>query len=96
MPVAVPEVISDVELAERWNISARWLQDRFRSGEFPGRKISRRWFVTDDDIAEILKRIAIPVKDAKIARVALSAGAPQTSSMTKTTARRLGHKGAGS
>jgi hypothetical protein len=65
MPVFVPDLISDVELAECWNISPRWLQDRFRSGEFPGRKVSRRWFVTDDDIAEILKRIAIPVKDTR-------------------------------
>jgi hypothetical protein len=93
MPVFVPDLISDVELAQCWNISPRWLQDRFRSGEFPRRKISRRWFVNDDDIQEILKRIAIPVKDAKIA---LPPYAPTGSSMTKTTARRLGHKGAGS
>jgi hypothetical protein len=86
MPVFVPDLISDVELAERWNVSARWLQDRFRSGEFPGRKISRKWFVNDDDIAEILKRIAIPVKDAKIT---LPLDAPKGSSMTKTTVRRM-------
>ena len=86
MPVVVPELISDVELAKRWNVSPRWVQNRFRSGEFPGRKISREWFVNDDDIAEILKRIAIPVKDAKIMR---SPDAPTGSSMTNTTVRRM-------
>jgi Helix-turn-helix domain len=86
MPVVVPELISDVELAKRWNVSPRWVQNRFRSGEFPGRKISRKWFVTEDDIAEILKRIAIPVKDAKIMR---SPDAPTGSSMTNTTVRRM-------
>jgi hypothetical protein len=86
MPVVVPDLISDVELAQRWNVSPRWLQDRFRSGEFPGRKISRKWFISDDDIAEILKRIAIPVNDAKIMR---SLDAPTGSSMTKTTVRRM-------
>jgi hypothetical protein len=86
MPVVVPELISDVELAKRWNVSPRWVQNRFRSGEFPGRKISRKWFVTEDDIAGILKRIAIPVKDAKIMR---SPDAPTGSSMTNTTVRRM-------
>jgi hypothetical protein len=85
MPIHVPEVIPDTELAARWDVSLRWLQDRFRSGEFPGRKISRRWYVTEDDCAEILRRTAVPAKTAvPQANVLLG------SSMTKTTARRLG------
>jgi hypothetical protein len=35
--------------------SHRWLLQRVRSREFPGRKIGRHWRFTDEDIAVILR-----------------------------------------
>jgi hypothetical protein len=34
--------------------SPRWLMEKLRSGQFPGRKIGKSWRLTDEDIADIL------------------------------------------
>ncbi len=34
--------------------SPRWLMEKLRSGQFPGRKIGKSWRLTDQDIADIL------------------------------------------
>jgi hypothetical protein len=64
----------------------RWLADGLRSGRFPGRKIARKWMLSDQDIAAILEICSV-------APTAVSAGSTPclaaSSSMTKTTARRL-------
>lgn len=34
--------------------SERWLVDQLRAGRFPGRKVGRRWRMTDSDIRDTL------------------------------------------
>jgi hypothetical protein len=63
----------------------RWLADGLRSGRFPGRKIARKWMLSDQDIAAILE-ICSATSTTFSAGTAL--GAP-TSSMTPTTVRRI-------
>jgi hypothetical protein len=84
MPVHIPEVIFVKELAERLGCTPRWIEDRLRSGQFPGHKAGRTWVLTEDDCAEILRRTAIPAKTS-----VPQTNVPAGSSMTKTTARRL-------
>jgi hypothetical protein len=84
MPVRLPDVIFVPELAERLGCTPRWIEDRLRSGEFPGHKASRKWVLTADDAAEILRRTAVPAK-TPVPQTNVPAGC----SMTKTTARRL-------
>lgn len=43
--------------------SKDWLVDRVRNGAFPGRKIVRQLRFSDDDIAKIIERCAVPVKE---------------------------------
>ena len=67
--------------------TTRWLADGLRAGRLPGRKIGRRWFLTPEDLHEILRLCAVvptaaPTTDANPAT-------PQSSSMTRTTARRM-------
>jgi hypothetical protein len=71
--------------------SPRWLADGLRAGRLPGRKIQRNWFLTPEDQHEILRLCAVvpkagPTTDANPL-------APQSSSMTPTTARRIGRSG---
>jgi hypothetical protein len=64
MPVHIPEVIFVKELGERLGCTSRWIEDRLRWGQFPGHRAGRTWVLTEDDIAEILRRVAIPAKTA--------------------------------
>ena len=34
--------------------SERWLIEKLRSGEFPGRKVGRNWRMTEEDILDAL------------------------------------------
>lgn len=34
--------------------SERWLIEQLRAGRFPGRKVARRWRLTEEDLAETL------------------------------------------
>lgn len=59
----------------------QWLEKRLRSGALPGYKVGRRWRATQEDIdtaIELLrpKRVPVPM-------------VPTTSSMTRTSRRRL-------
>ena len=92
MPVCLQPVVYVPQLAEALGCRPRWIEDRVRSGEFPARRISRKWAFTEDDIQEILRRLAVP----SISEPLADAGppvVPQASSMTRTTAKRLGHSG---
>jgi hypothetical protein len=84
--VQLPEVIFVPELAEKIGCTPRWIENRLRSHEFPGHKAGRTWVLTSEDCAEILRRIAVPANTP----LPPEADEPQGSSMTKTTARRLG------
>jgi hypothetical protein len=72
--------------AARIPCTQRWLADGLRSGRFPGHKIGRRWMLSADDIAAILKVCSV-TPGAFSTDTAL--GAAPCSSMTKTTRRRL-------
>jgi hypothetical protein len=66
----------------------RWLADQLRARRFPGRKVGRKWMLSEDDLDEIVRRCAVAPESAPPADVAIPA-VPQVSSMTRTTARRL-------
>jgi len=74
------------QAATELRCSERWLADQLRAGRFPGKKIGRRWVLGDDDITGILQICSV-IPAASSTDAALSA-AP-SSSMTKTTLRRL-------
>jgi hypothetical protein len=77
------------QAAKRIPCPERWLADNLRSGRFPGKKIGRKWMLSDDDIAAI-------VQICSVTPAALSADFSTdvtSSSMTKTTLRRLQQSG---
>lgn len=76
------------EAAVKLGTTERWLADKLRGGHFPGRKIKRRFKLAPDDLDEIIRLCAIahrPTAPTDSANHAV----PQTSSMTRTTARRM-------
>ncbi|MCV7010474.1 helix-turn-helix domain-containing protein [Mycobacterium gordonae] len=83
----LPLVFDIAAAAQQIGASERWLADQARARRFPGRKVSRRWYFTREDLDEILRLCAVGPT------FATSAGgertAPQGSSMTRTTARRV-------
>jgi hypothetical protein len=66
--------------------SERWLADNLRAGRFPAKKVGRRWMLSDDDIIAILQICSV-TPTAFPTNTALCAS--PSSSMTKTTLRRL-------
>jgi hypothetical protein len=66
----------------------RWLADQLRARRFPGRKVARKWMLSEDDLDEIVRRCAVAPQSPPPAGVAIPAG-PQVDSMTPTTARRM-------
>lgn len=78
------------QAAARIPCSARWLADQLRAGKFPGHKVGRKWMLSDGDIAAILRICSV-------SPAALSTDpapcASLSSSMTKTTSRRLQQSG---
>jgi hypothetical protein len=75
------------QAAESIPCKGRWLADGLRSGRFPGKKVGRKWMLSDDDIAAILQICSVNHSFAFSADPSVSV-AP-SSSMTKTTFRRL-------
>jgi Helix-turn-helix domain len=75
------------QAAAELHCSERWLADNLRSGRFPAKKIGRKWMLSDDDIAAILQICSVNHSFAFSADPSVSV-AP-SSSMTKTTFRRL-------
>jgi hypothetical protein len=75
------------QAAAKLHCSERWLADNLRSGRFPAKKIGRKWMLSDDDIAAILQICSVNHASAFSADSSVSV-AP-SSSMTKTTLRRL-------
>lgn len=73
------------EAAAEIGTTERWLANQLRSGKFPAHKVGRQWRFTDADVAEIIRRCAVPA--ALPTDTGLSAPA---CSMTPTTARRMG------
>ncbi len=45
---------STADAAEQMGCSERWLIEQLRASRFPGRKVARRWRLTDQDIADAL------------------------------------------
>jgi hypothetical protein len=45
---------STAEAAELIGSSERWLIEQVRTRRFPGRKVARRWRMTDQDIADAI------------------------------------------
>jgi hypothetical protein len=80
-------VLKDLQqAAEAIPCTQRWLADGLRSGRFPGHKIGRRWMLSEGDIAAILEICSV-TPGAFSTDTAL--GAAPSSSMTRTTLRRL-------
>jgi hypothetical protein len=75
------------QAAAKLHCSERWLADNLRSHRFPGKKIARKWVLTEDDIVAILRICSVNHGSAFSTDSSVSV-AP-SSSMTKTTLRRL-------
>ncbi|WP_155764407.1 DNA-binding protein [Mycobacterium colombiense] len=73
------------EAAIKLHGNVRWLADGLRAGRFPGKKIGRKWVLSDEDIVTILEICTVNHTSEFSAG---SCGAA-SSSMTPTTARRL-------
>ena len=81
-------IIRDLrQAAADLHCSERWLADNLRAGRFPAKKVGRKWLLSDDDIAVILQICS--VNHASAFSVDSSVGVAPSSSMTKTTLRRL-------
>jgi hypothetical protein len=70
-----PILFDPDEAADLLHCSRRWLLAKLRSGEYPGRKIAKRWVLAQDDINSILEMSVI-----------VPAAAPQINSDYKTPA----------
>lgn len=76
------------EAAVQLGTSERWLAGKLRAGDFPGRKLKRTWKLSPDDLVEIVRLCGVGPEPAPLAD-AVNHAVPQTSSMTRTTARRM-------
>ena len=71
------------EAAAEIGASERWLGDQLRAGKFPAHKIGRKWKFSEDDIRAILQICSVNrAADSSVS-------ASPSSSMTKTSLRRL-------
>ena len=75
------------QAAAKLHCSERWLADNLRAGRFPGKKIGRKWVLSADDIAAILQICS--VNHVPPFSVDSAVRHPPSTSMTKTTLRRL-------
>jgi hypothetical protein len=75
------------EAAAEIRSSERWLADNIRRGRFPAKKIGRKWMLDDDDMSAILEICSI--NQSSVLSADSSVGVSPSSSMTKTTLRRL-------
>jgi hypothetical protein len=88
LPPATPLLFTLDQAAARLGCKPRWLADQLRDRRFPGRKVARKWMLSQDDLDEIVGRCAVAPKSALPADVAALDVRPGTS-MTPTTARRI-------
>jgi hypothetical protein len=75
------------QAAAKLHCGERWLADNLRAGRFPAKKIGRKWALSDDDVAAIIQICS--VNHAAVFSVDSSDGSAPSSSMTRTTLRRL-------
>jgi hypothetical protein len=81
-------IIRDLsQAAAELHCTERWLADNLRAGRFPAKRIGRKWMLSDDDIAAIL--LICSVNQSFVFPADPSANVGPSSSMTKTTFRRL-------
>jgi hypothetical protein len=66
----------------------RFVADKLRAGLWPGRKVGRKWILTEDDLKEIV-RICVVNPTPAPADTAIAKATHGISSMTKTTARAM-------
>lgn len=52
--LVLPDIISVCELHRHLGLSKSVIRSKFRTGEIPGRKIGRRWFVARRALVELL------------------------------------------
>jgi Helix-turn-helix domain len=58
--MSVKPLVFDIRTAaELLGCSDRWLKIQLRSGRFPGRKITKRWCLSEEDINAILQMSAV-------------------------------------
>jgi hypothetical protein len=79
------------QAAAKLHCSERWLADNLRAGRFPAKKIGRKWVLDDDDISAILQICSVNQASAFSAHSSVSTS--PSSSVTKTTLRRLQQRG---
>lgn len=77
--MAEQDTFSVEAAAERMGVSAHWYGLRLRDRTFPGRKIGRKWRVTEQDFQEALESTYTPAKPK----------ATDPAGLTKTSRRRL-------
>ena len=88
MAPATPLLFTLDQTATVLGCKPRWLADQLRARRFPGRKVGRKWMLSEDDLDEIVRRCAVAPQAAPPAGVAIPA-VSQVGSMTPTTARRM-------
>jgi hypothetical protein len=69
--------------------SEKWLSDQLRAGRFPARRIGRKWAFAKEDLDAILELCAVGPKAAALDDPTTPAVSQRSSSMTRTTARRM-------
>lgn len=80
-----PRLLPVAEGAERLGQTEAWYLRQLRARQLPGRKVGRKWMLTESDISEAIERCAI-------AATPLPAG--PFPSMSPTSRRRIARRGA--
>ena len=75
---------SSVEAADKIGCSERWLLDQLRANRFRGRKVCRRWRLTDEDI-----QFALDVCANNVMPMMVVESETAFSSLTPTSRRKL-------
>lgn len=70
------------EAAELLHVTETWLTKQLRDRRLPGRKVARRWMMTEGDIAEAIESMASPA----------IAPRPDPAGLTRTSRRRLNRR----
>lgn len=89
MPISTIFLLNVEQASVALGCTPKWLADQLRARRFPGRKIGRKWMLSGEYVDEILKICAVKPQ----VMAGHDASKPEVShrtSMTRTTARRMG------
>jgi hypothetical protein len=71
----------------------RFVADKLRAGLWPGHKVGRQWVLTEDDLLRIVESCVVNRTPAPSFNNAITQAQLKSSSMTRTTARRMRRAG---